>query len=68
MAGFKPAVIRETFGIPESYTFLVVIAVGYEGDLSTLNENHQKVSVAPRKRNPLEENFFFNQFKEPDAD
>jgi len=67
MAGFKPAVIRAAFGIPESYTILVAIAVGYEGDLSTLKEKHQKVSVAPRTRNPLEENFFFNQFKEPDA-
>ena len=67
MAGFQPAVIREAFGIPESYTILVAIAVGYEGDLSTLKENHQKVSVAPRTRNPLEENFFFNQFKEPKA-
>ena len=46
---------------------LIVIAVGSEGDLSTLKENHQKVSVAPRTRNPLEENFFFNQFVEPDA-
>ena len=67
MAGFKPAVIRGAFGIPESYTILIAIAVGYEGDLSTLKENHQKVSLAPRTRNPLEENFFFNQFVEPDA-
>ena len=67
MAGFKPGVIREEFNIPESYTILVMIAVGYEGDLSTLKENHQKVSVAPRTRNPLEDSFFFNQFKEPDV-
>ena len=64
MAGFRPSVIREEFNIPESYTILIVIAVGCEGDLSTLKENHQKVSVAPRTRNPLEENFFFNQFVE----
>jgi nitroreductase len=67
MAGFRPAAIREEFDIPESYTILIVIAVGCEGDLSTLKENHQKVSLAPRTRNPLEENFFFNQFVEPDA-
>lgn len=67
MAGFQPAVIREEFNIPESYRILIVIAVGCEGDLSTLKENHQKVSLAPRTRNPLEENFFFNQFVEPDA-
>jgi nitroreductase len=65
MAGFRPAVIREEFQIPETYTILIAIAVGYEGDLSTLKENHQKVSVAPRTRNPLEENFSFNQFVEP---
>jgi len=67
MAGFRPAVIREEFQIPESYTILIVIAVGYEGDLSTLKENHQKVSVAPRTRNPMEANFSFNRFVEPDA-
>ena len=64
MAGFRPAVIQEGFNIPESYTILIMIAVGWEGDLSTLKENHQKVSVAPRTRNPLEDNFFFNQFAE----
>lgn len=68
MAGFKPALIREAFGIPESYTILIVIAVGYPGDLSTLKENHQKVSVAPRTRNPLEENFFFNRFEDRETE
>ena len=66
MAGFRPSVLREAFDIPESYTILILIAVGYEGDLSTLKENHQKVSLAPRTRNPLEDNFFFNRFVEPD--
>jgi nitroreductase len=65
MAGFRPTVIREEFQIPEAYTILVAIAVGYKGDLSTLKENHQKVSLAPRTRNPLQENFFFDRFEEP---
>jgi nitroreductase len=65
MAGFRPSVIRDEFRIPEGYAILVVIAVGYAGDLSTLKESHQKVSVAPRARNPLEHNFFFNRFSEP---
>lgn len=67
MAGFRPAVIQQEFHIPESYTILIVIAVGYEGDLSTLKEHHQKVSVAPRTRNPIEANFSFNRFEEPAA-
>lgn len=66
MAGFRPSAIREAFQIPDTYTVLIVIAVGYEGDLSTLKENHQKVSTAPRTRNPLEDNFFFNRFSEPE--
>jgi len=63
MAGFNPEVIRQAFQIPAEYVLLVAIAVGYPGDLSTLQEKHQKVSTAPRTRNPLEKNFFFDQFQ-----
>ncbi len=62
MAGFKPEVLRQEFGIPEAYTILVMIAVGYKGDLSTLEERHQKISCGQRTRNPLEKNFFFNSY------
>ncbi len=68
MAGFRPGAIRDAFQIPEAYAILVVIALGYEGELSTLKENHRKVSVAPRNRNPLEQNFFFNRFNEPETE
>jgi glutaredoxin-dependent peroxiredoxin len=67
MAGFQPSVLRQAFQIPESYTILIMLAVGYEGDLSTLKEHHRKVSVAPRKRRPLESNFLFNRFDEPET-
>lgn len=66
MAGFTPGKVREAFQIPEDYTILVVIAVGYPGDLETLNEKHREVSLAPRARNPIERNFFFNGYEEPD--
>lgn len=65
MAGFNPDNIREAFQIPPEYRILVVLAVGYKGDLSTLQERHQKISQAPRVRNPVEKNFFFNRFVEP---
>jgi len=61
MAGFQPAVIREAFGIPNEYTVLIVLAVGYKGDLATLNEKHREVSQAPRVRKALEETFFLNR-------
>ena len=64
MAGFKPDTIREAFQIPPEYQILVVVAVGYKGDVSSLQERHQKMSQAPRVRNPVEKNFFFNRFVE----
>jgi len=62
MAGFSPDALREAFGIPSAYTILVVIAVGYPGDLATLEERHRAISTAPRTRNPLEKNFFFDGY------
>jgi glutaredoxin-dependent peroxiredoxin len=61
MAGFKPEVLREAFRIPADYVILVVVAVGYKGDLATLQERHRALSLAPRTRNPLEKNFFFDR-------
>jgi hypothetical protein len=40
---------------------MVAIAVGYEGDISTLDERKQEISLAPRKRKPLEETVSFNK-------
>lgn len=65
MAGFSPAKVREAWPIPEDHDIQVMIAVGYQGDLSLLKEYHQKVSTAPRSRRPLEQNFFFNRLPEP---
>jgi len=66
MAGFQPALLRQAFGLPDAYTVLVVIAVGYEGDLDTLSEKHREVSRAARGRRPIEENFFLNRFASPE--
>ncbi len=63
MSGFKPQVIKDEFQIPAEYEVYVMIAVGYEGDISQLDEESQQKSLAPRTRNPLSENFFLNKFK-----
>ena len=55
MAGFSPKKVREEFGLPDEYKVMVAIAVGYEGDLSTLSEKHQQTSQAARERRPLSE-------------
>jgi nitroreductase len=60
MAGFSPRKVREAFGFSEEVSVMVAIAVGYEGDISTLDEKKQAVSRAPRERKPLEEIVRFN--------
>jgi nitroreductase len=61
MAGFNPDAFREAFQLPADFTILIVIAVGYRGDLASLQERQRNMSMAPRTRNPLENNFFFNR-------
>jgi nitroreductase len=61
MAGYSPKKVREAFGLSDDFEVLVAIAIGYEGDISTLNEKHQITSRAPRQRKPLEETVSFNR-------
>lgn len=63
MAGYSPQVILDEFNIPAEWEIYVMIAVGFEGDISQLSEDLQKKSLAPRTRNPLTDNFFLNKFK-----
>ena len=60
MAGFSPRKVREAFGLSEEIEVMVAIAVGYEGDMSTLDEAKQAVSRSLRERKPLEEIVRFN--------
>ncbi len=61
MAGYSQQKFKEAFHIPDEFDVMVVIAVGYEGDVSTLEERHQKVARAPRQRKPMEEIVCFNR-------
>lgn len=54
MAGFDIAKARERFSIPEGYEPVAAIAVGYQGDASSLPEDLREKEVAPRTRRPLE--------------
>jgi len=63
MSGFSPQVIKDEFHIPAEYEVYVMIAVGYEGDISQLDEESQKKSLAPRTRNPLSVIFFMNKLE-----
>jgi nitroreductase len=55
MAGFSPAAIRESFGIPDRFEPLTVSALGVLGTPDTLTERNRTRETAPRSRKPLAE-------------
>jgi nitroreductase len=61
MAGFSPSKVRQAFGIGDECKVMVAIAIGYAGDIGTLDEKKQAVSLAARTRLPLDETVDFNQ-------
>jgi nitroreductase len=58
MGGFNSDKTRETFTIPEQYTPIAMLAVGYEGDANTLPDDLKARELAERKRKALGELFY----------
>ena len=54
MAGFDEVRARSLFGIPEDFTPLAMIAVGYPGDPDDLPPKLRDRELAPRYRKPIE--------------
>jgi len=55
MAGFDWTKAREVFAIPETYAMGSVMAIGYHGELTDMDEKFQAQEQAPRSRKPLSE-------------
>jgi nitroreductase len=58
MAGFVAQKARELFQIPERFTPLAMMAVGYQLPEAQLPEAFKARELAARTRNPLDQNFF----------
>ena len=65
MGGFDRDKLKNQFSIPDNYTPIVMIALGYQGDLIVLDDFNQKREVAERTRKPLGSNFFFCEWEKP---
>lgn len=67
MAGFNGEKIKEIFRISADMDVIVVIALGYKGDIDELDEATRKKDLKERIRKPMEEIIFYNdissQFK-----
>lgn len=55
IAGFNPFKVKENFGIPPEFIVITLVAVGYPGDDSPLNEKHKQLEHSPRTRKPESE-------------
>jgi nitroreductase len=60
IAGFKPGKLKEEFGIPEEYSLITVVVIGFPGDESHLNEKHLELEHSERNRKPETEVIMYN--------
>jgi len=60
IAGFDPLVVKKRFTIPEDYIVITLVALGYPGDESHLNEKHLTLEHSPRQRKPEPEVICWN--------
>jgi nitroreductase len=65
MAGFDEGRARTLFGIPEDFTPMAMIAVGYPGNAEDLPPKLREREQAPRRRKPIEEIAFAGRWDRP---
>jgi nitroreductase len=62
MGGFDAARARAAFDIPDEYTPMAMIAIGYQAPAGVLDEETRNKELAERVRKPLAERFFEGQW------
>ncbi|HVW67135.1 MAG TPA: nitroreductase family protein [Candidatus Peribacteraceae bacterium] len=67
MGGFNKDQANEVLGVPEEYAPTSMIAIGYPGELSQLNEKHLAQEKEPRTRRPQSAFVFHNIWPENQA-
>lgn len=63
IAGFNPLTVKEKFNIPEDFIVITLVAVGYPGDDTSLNEKHRQLEHGPRIRKPDSEVICYNAWE-----
>jgi len=62
MGGYDADLAREKFNVPEQYTLMAMLTVGYPADINTLSGETLQRETAERSRKPLSELFFTGQW------
>ena len=65
MGGFDAELCKKLFSIPEQFTPMAMMTIGYQLPEDALPEDMQERELNPRARNPLQDNFFEARWGEP---
>jgi len=65
MGGFNLDATREAFAIPEQFTLMAMVAIGYSGDANQLSDDLKARELAERKRKQLADLFFDSAWSKP---
>jgi nitroreductase len=65
MAGWEQGPIRAALGIPDDEQPIVLMAIGYEGNIADLDERSREKEMVPRTRKKLEEFAFRDRWGNP---
>ena len=68
MAGWEQGPIREALEIPADEQPIVLLAIGYEGDIADLDERSREKEMVPRSRRELREFAFRDRWGCPAGD
>lgn len=67
MGGFDGDAVRKTFAVPDDFTPMAAIALGYQGDPEILGQNFHDIETAERRRQPMEASFYFGRWPASDG-
>jgi nitroreductase len=65
MAGILPDKIRTTYGVPDDWSPVTAVAVGYPGDPQDLSESLRERELTPRERKPFASFVFHDAWGAP---
>lgn len=62
MGGFNAEQAKKEFSIPDNYEPIIIIALGYQGEVESLPENLRERELKPRQRKELGELIYSDNF------
>ncbi|MEJ2094953.1 MAG: nitroreductase, partial [Gammaproteobacteria bacterium] len=65
MGGFNADKARDLFKVPEQFTLMAMMTVGYQLPLEKLDDEIRERELSERQRHPIDHNFFEGCWNKP---